>query len=97
MDPARRRLVIAWLTMGWLGGTARAEAVPDLSAVFPGAKRMRLTRLFAYAMLGLPLAMAMLPIYMISPKFYGDTLGVSLSALGFVLFATRILDTAQDP
>ena len=97
MDPARRRLVIAWLTMGWLGGTARAEAVPDLSAVSPGAKRMRLTRLFAYAMLGLPLAMAMLPIYMISPKFYGDTLGVSLSALGFVLFATRILDTAQDP
>jgi hypothetical protein len=40
MDPARRRLVIAWLTMGWLGGTARAEAVPDLSAVFPGAKKV---------------------------------------------------------
>ena len=41
--------------------------------------------------------MAMLPIYMISPKFYGDSLGVGLAALGFVLFATRILDTVQDP
>ena len=58
---------------------------------------MKLSRLLAYAILGLPLAMAMLPIYMISPKFYGDTLGVSLSALVLVLFATRILDTAQDP
>ena len=50
----------------------------------------------AYSALGLPLAMAMLPIYMISPKFYGDSLGVGLAALGFVLFATRILDTVVD-
>jgi glycoside/pentoside/hexuronide:cation symporter, GPH family len=53
--------------------------------------------LAAYAALGLPLAMAMLPIYMISPKFYGDGLGVDLAALGAVLFLTRLLDTAQDP
>ena len=53
--------------------------------------------LAAYAALGLPLAMAMLPIYMISPKFYGDSLGVDLAALGAVLFLVRLLDTAQDP
>ena len=41
--------------------------------------------------------MAMLPIYMISPKFYGDSLGVDLAALGAVLFLVRLLDTAQDP
>ncbi|MEI6114999.1 MAG: MFS transporter, partial [Burkholderiales bacterium] len=53
--------------------------------------------LAAYAALGLPLAMAMLPIYMLSPKFYGDALGVDLAALGAVLFLVRLLDTAQDP
>jgi Na+/melibiose symporter-like transporter len=41
--------------------------------------------------------MSMMPIYMISPKFYGDVLGVELAALGAVLFLTRLLDTAQDP
>ena len=58
---------------------------------------MKVTGLAAYAALGLPLAMAMLPIYMISPKFYGDSLGVDLAALGAVLFLTRLLDTVQDP
>ena len=53
--------------------------------------------LASYAALSLPMAMAMLPIYMISPKFYGDTLGIDLAALGIVLFLTRLLDTAQDP
>ncbi len=53
--------------------------------------------LVGYAALGLPLAMAMLPIYMISPKFYGDALGVNLAALGAVLFLARLLDTVQDP
>jgi len=58
---------------------------------------MKVGGLAAYAALGLPLAMAMLPIYMISPKFYGDGLGVDLAALGAVLFLTRLFDTAQDP
>ena len=53
--------------------------------------------LLSYAALGLPLAMAMMPIYMIAPKFYGDVLGLELGALGAVLFFTRLLDTAQDP
>ncbi len=53
--------------------------------------------LAGYAALSLPMAMAMLPIYMISPKFYGDALGVDLAALGVILFLTRMLDTAQDP
>ena len=41
--------------------------------------------------------MSLMPIYMISPKFYGETLGVELAALGAVLFLTRMLDTVQDP
>ena len=58
---------------------------------------MKVANLVAYAALGLPLAMAMLPIYMISPKFYGDGLGIDLAALGAILFLTRIFDTVQDP
>ena len=41
--------------------------------------------------------MALMPIYMISPKYYGENLGLNLAALGAILFCTRLLDTAQDP
>ena len=58
---------------------------------------MKVKALLGYALLGLPLAMAMLPVYLISPKFYGDTLGVSLTALGALLFCLRLFDTVQDP
>jgi len=58
---------------------------------------VKISGFVAYAALGLPLAMAMLPIYMISPKFYGDGLGLDLAALGAVLFLTRMFDTVQDP
>jgi GPH family glycoside/pentoside/hexuronide:cation symporter len=54
-------------------------------------------RLAAYGALGLPLAMAMMPIYMISPKYYGENLGLNLASLGAILFLTRLLDTVQDP
>lgn len=50
-----------------------------------------------YSALSLPLAMAMLPVYMIAPKFYADNLGVSLSALGICLLIVRLFDTIQDP
>ena len=53
--------------------------------------------LAAYSALSLSLAMAMLPVYMIAPKFYGDTLGVGLGVLGVALFAVRLIDTVQDP
>ena len=43
------------------------------------------------------LAMAGLPIYIHAPKFYVDEFGVSLGALGVVLFALRLIDFVQDP
>ena len=58
---------------------------------------MNARALTAYGALGLPLAMAMLPVYIISPKFYGDTLGVDIAMLGAVLFLARLIDTVQDP
>jgi GPH family glycoside/pentoside/hexuronide:cation symporter len=38
-----------------------------------------------------------LPIYIHAPKFYVDEYGVSLAALGSVLFGLRLLDVVQDP
>jgi Na+/melibiose symporter-like transporter len=53
--------------------------------------------LAAYAAPGLPLAMAMLPIYVLVPNFYAVDVGLGLGLTGTVLFAARLVDTVQDP
>lgn len=58
---------------------------------------MKTTALAAYGVLGLPLAMAMLPIYVLVPNFYAADLGLGLTLTGTVLFLARLLDTMQDP
>lgn len=50
-----------------------------------------------FALFGAVLAAAGLPIYIHAPKFYVDEYGVSLAALGAVLFGLRLLDVVQDP
>jgi len=62
-----------------------------------GAERLSVPRLLAYGGLGLPLAMAALPIYVHVPKFYADTLGLSLASIGFLLLLARAFDAIQDP
>lgn len=54
-------------------------------------------RLPSYAIFAALLASAGLPIYIHAPKFYVDEYGVSLAALGAVLFGLRLLDVVQDP
>ena len=54
-------------------------------------------RLAAYGVLGLPLAMAALPLYIQVPKLYGEALGLPLAAVGALLLASRALDALQDP
>src|SRR5271169_2136155 len=61
------------------------------------AQRMPATTLLAYAVFGMPLAMAALPLYVHLPKFYGDHLGVDLALLGGVLLALRLADAVIDP
>lgn len=51
----------------------------------------------AYALFAALLAAAGLPIYIHAPKYFVDEYGVSLAALGSVLFALRLLDVVQDP
>lgn len=54
-------------------------------------------RLGAYALFAALLSAAGLPIYIHAPKFYVDEYGVSLAALGAILFGLRLLDVVQDP
>lgn len=54
-------------------------------------------RLPAYAGFGAILSAAGLPIYIYAPKYYADTHGVSLAALGAILFGLRLFDVVQDP
>ncbi|GHD64273.1 MFS transporter [Jeongeupia chitinilytica] len=51
----------------------------------------------AYGLLGLPLAMAALPVYVQAPAYYADRLGLPLGLTGAVLFGARLVDTVQDP
>jgi GPH family glycoside/pentoside/hexuronide:cation symporter len=51
----------------------------------------------AYAVFAALLSAAGLPIYIHAPKYFVDEYGVSLVALGTVLFALRLLDVVQDP
>ncbi|KPQ07292.1 MAG: MFS/sugar transport protein [Rhodobacteraceae bacterium HLUCCA12] len=57
----------------------------------------RTTHPAAWSAFAAMLAMAGLPIYIHAPKYYVDEYGVSLGALGAVLFALRLIDFAQDP
>ncbi|WP_297767914.1 MFS transporter [uncultured Roseovarius sp.] len=54
-------------------------------------------RLPGFAVFAALLAAAGLPLYIHAPKFYVDEYGVSLAALGSVLFVLRLLDVVQDP
>lgn len=53
--------------------------------------------LAAYAAFALPLAMAVLPVYVHVPKLYADELGLSLATVGLVLLLARCVDAVQDP
>lgn len=54
-------------------------------------------RLPAYTVFAAVLSGAGLPIYIYAPKYYADTFGVSLAAMGALLFAMRLFDMIQDP
>jgi glycoside/pentoside/hexuronide:cation symporter, GPH family len=53
--------------------------------------------LWPWSLFAALIATAGLPIYIHAPKFYVDSYGVSLAALGVVLFGLRLLDVVQDP
>ncbi|SEM61906.1 glycoside/pentoside/hexuronide:cation symporter, GPH family [Loktanella fryxellensis] len=56
-----------------------------------------MTRLPAFALFAAIINAAGLPIYIYAPKYYADTYGVSLTALGGLLALLRLVDVVQDP
>jgi glycoside/pentoside/hexuronide:cation symporter, GPH family len=53
--------------------------------------------LAAYALPALPLAAMTLPLYILLPTFYTETLGLSLAGVGFALLVMRLFDAVNDP
>ena len=67
------------------------------AAADPGRAHPGTLRLAAFGLLGTPLAFAALPIYLHVPRFYAEHAGLSLSLLGGLLLALRLLDAFIDP
>jgi GPH family glycoside/pentoside/hexuronide:cation symporter len=57
----------------------------------------KMTRLPAYSLFAAVINAAGLPIYIYAPKLYVDNYGVTLAALGTMLFVLRMFDVIQDP
>ena len=56
-----------------------------------------MTKMPAYALFAAVISAAGLPIYIYAPKLYVDEYGVTLAALGAMLFGLRMFDVVQDP
>ncbi|WP_249777558.1 MFS transporter [Herbaspirillum robiniae] len=56
-----------------------------------------LLRDISYGLLGAPLAMAALPLFVQLPAYYANHVGVALAPLGWILFSARLFDMMQDP
>ena len=54
-------------------------------------------RLAAYALPALPLAALTLPLYILVPTFYAETLGLPLAAVGAAFLFVRLFDAVNDP
>lgn len=63
----------------------------------PREGRERRENLGAWSLFAALIAAAGLPIYIHAPKFYADTYGISLAALGGTLALLRLIDVVQDP
>jgi len=59
--------------------------------------KISLPVLLAYALPGLPLAVATLPVYVFVPTLYAQEFGIGLALIGTILFATRVFDAFSDP
>lgn len=61
------------------------------------ARALTSGQILAYGLPGLPLAVLLLPLFVIIPTFYADDLGLGLATVGGVLFFARIWDVVSDP
>jgi GPH family glycoside/pentoside/hexuronide:cation symporter len=50
-----------------------------------------------YGLLGLPLAFAALPLYVVLPHYYANNFGLSLATIGGLLMLVRLIDAGAEP
>ena len=75
-----------------------APSMADTPAAIAAARPATRARgLASYALLGMPLAMMALPVYVLVPKFYAEATGLALTIIGSVLLGARLLDAFIDP
>ena len=55
----------------------------------------RLHKLLFYVLPAIPIAAMTLPLYIIVPTFYSETLGLSLGAVGGAIIAVRVMDAVD--
>lgn len=53
--------------------------------------------LISYASTAIPLAMLGLPLYIYLPTFYSQSVGISVTLVGVILFVARLTDVITDP
>lgn len=58
---------------------------------------MPLATLILYALPAIPLAALTLPLYIIVPTYYSETLGLPLAVVGAALVVVRVVDAVTDP
>src|SRR3954469_10102642 len=58
---------------------------------------MPFNKLLFYVLPAIPIAALTLPLYIIVPTFYSETLGLSLGAVGGAIIAVRSIDAVTDP
>jgi glycoside/pentoside/hexuronide:cation symporter, GPH family len=63
----------------------------------PGPEYVPILKKLAYAAPAFALAVVGIPVYVYLPKFYTDTVGIDITALGYILASVRIFDAVTDP
>ena len=61
------------------------------------SSELSLPRLVAFALPALPVAAFQLPFVIIVPKYYADNVGLSLTLVGILIIAVRMIDALLDP
>ncbi len=72
-------------------------SAPASTSPRSGSSEIGLARLFAFAAPALPVAAFQLPFVIIVPKYYADNVGLSLTMVGAIIIAVRLIDAMLDP
>ena len=61
------------------------------------AARLPVATIVAYGLPAMPVAALTLPLYVVVPTFYSETVGLPLAMVGAILVAVRLFDAVNDP